>query len=225
MSTETVLLTPNTRNNLRPRPGPLADMQAVSTDISFESVANNSVNERAAPVNGAALESVSMLDPSSGGNTGQTMTTRRGPAPTLHDPHGVVAMIPTVSTRGRGLPSEIETGGEELFVDPALKFPPRATNEAIAVNKLCYLSHPNGGDNVVAEGKTGGSWKARAQKFGHLCNNGEKMVQIHRVLIPNLPLLHIESRQPFRTIDDALVKPTGSNVFVKWDTRYLHKKT
>lgn len=35
MSAETVLLTPNTRNNLRLHRGPLGDMQAVSTDISI----------------------------------------------------------------------------------------------------------------------------------------------------------------------------------------------
>ena len=51
------------------------------------------------------------------------------------------------------------------------------------------------------------------------------MIQVHKVLIPHLRLLHAKDRQPFESLDDAVVKSTGSNVFVKWDSRYIHKKT
>ena len=225
MSAETVLLTPNTRNNLGPRSRRIEDMQAVSTDISDQSVANGSMVESATASESIAQEprsnSKGFLSPRAVVN----MSTQRPPPPVLHDPHHVSVDIPTKTSRGRGLPTKLESVDDDTFDNPALKFPPRSSSEAIAVNKLCYLSHPDSGDRVVAEGKTGGSWKAKAQKFGHLCDPGEQMVQIHRVIVPNTRLLHVEVRQPFQTVDDAVVKPTGSNVFVKWDTRFLHKKT
>ena len=40
------------------------------------------------------------------------------------------------------------------------------------------------------------------------------MVQIHKVeVIPNVPLTFVEDRQPFATMDHALVKPYGSKVY------------
>ena len=50
------------------------------------------------------------------------------------------------------------------------------------------------------------------------------MVQIHRIIKPGLPLIFNEARQPFTTMDQALVKPFGSTVYVKWYTRLLHRK-
>ena len=107
----------------------------------------------------------------------------------------------------------------------ALKFPPKSGCEAIAVNKPCFLTHPDMGDEAVAEGRTGGSWRAKAQKFGKLCEQGEQMVQIYKVLLPKIRLLHVEDRHQFVYLEDAIVKSTGSNVFVKWDCKYLHKKS
>lgn len=98
---------------------------------------------------------------------------------------------------------------------------PRESEDPIACNKPCYILHPDFPDLVVAEGKSGGSWKARTQKFGHLCSKGEHMVQVHEVKIPKCRLLHLEDRQPFEVLEDALVKRTGSTVFVKWSTRHL----
>ncbi|KAG0595071.1 hypothetical protein M758_UG136700 [Ceratodon purpureus] len=117
----------------------------------------------------------------------------RGQPPTLLDPHHSNLVITVMATRGRGILVEMETMGLDKSVnDPSLQFPPRSGNEAIAVNKLCYLTHPDTGDIVVAEGKTGGSWKAKGSRFGNLCNVGEQMVQIHRAFVPDLRLLHIE---------------------------------
>ena len=107
----------------------------------------------------------------------------------------------------------------------ALRFPPRPGSDAIAVNKVCYISHPGMGDDAVAEGRTGGSWKAKASKLGHLCGPGEQMIQVHKVLVPNVQLLYPEERQAFKFLEDAVVKPTGSNVFIKWDAKHIHKKT
>ncbi|KAG0572478.1 hypothetical protein KC19_VG098400 [Ceratodon purpureus] len=125
--------------------------------------------------------------------------------------------------RGNSAIDPYSTSQDPPF-NAALKFPPRTSGDAIVVNKLCYISHPNAGNHAIAEGKTGESWKAKPQKFGNLCGPGEQMVQVHRVFIPNQRLLYIEDRQPFQTADDCVVKATGSNIYIKWDTRYLHKK-
>ncbi|KAG0596126.1 hypothetical protein M758_UG226500 [Ceratodon purpureus] len=225
MSEETVLLTPNTRNNLRPRQSAQQDLQAVSTDISDHSVANGSVNESAygADVHGGDPTSNARVP--CNGREEIPSNSHGPPPPFLQDPHNVVASLTSLPARGRGLPSEFECAEEEHPENLALKFPFRAGNDAIAVNKLCFVTHPDSGDNVIAEGRTGGSWKARAQKLGNLCGPGEQMVQIHRILIPNMRLVHLKDRQRFLTVDDAVVKPSGSNVFIKWNTRYLHKKS
>ena len=111
---------------------------------------------------------------------------------------------------------------------PRMKFPmvilPRLTTDPLAANNLCYVLHPDQGSTVVAEGRTGGSWKCRSGKFGKLCSEGQQMVRIHKVLVPNLPLIFIEDRQPFSLLDHALVKASGSNVYIKWQTRLLLKK-
>ncbi|KAG0574943.1 hypothetical protein KC19_VG304400 [Ceratodon purpureus] len=98
---------------------------------------------------------------------------------------------------------------------------PRLSEDPVACNKPCYILHPDFPDVVVAEGKTGGSWKAKTQKLGHLCSKGEQMVQIHHIRKPDYRLLHIEERQPFTILDHVVVKRSGSNVFIKWHTRYL----
>ncbi|KAG0595081.1 hypothetical protein M758_UG137600 [Ceratodon purpureus] len=89
---------------------------------------------------------------------------------------------------------------------------------------MCFILHLDKGDTVVAEGRTSGSWKCKSQKLGHLCKDGEKMVQIHKVIVPNLPLIFIEERQPFTLMDHALVKPCRSSVYVKWHSRLLISK-
>ncbi|KAG0588034.1 hypothetical protein KC19_2G210300 [Ceratodon purpureus] len=224
MSEETVLLTPNTRNNLRPIKSRNQDMEAVSTDISDQSVANGSVNESAYGADVPSADPASSFRvPCSARKQGEP-TSHGPPPPPLQDPHNAVASLPSLPGRGRGLPSEFDSVEDDSSHNIALKFPPRAGNDAIAVNKLCYITHPDSGDTVIAEGKTGGSWKARAQKLGNLCGSGEQMVQVHRILIPNMPLLHVEDRQSFLTVDDAVVKASGSNIFVKWNARYLHKR-
>lgn len=102
---------------------------------------------------------------------------------------------------------------------------PRLTRDPIACNKPCYVVHPDFPDKVVAEGKTGGSWKSKTQRFSHLCSQGEQMVQVHTVTNPKYKLMHIEDKQLFTVLGDALVKKSGSSVFMKWDSRYLIRKT
>ena len=102
---------------------------------------------------------------------------------------------------------------------------PRLTTDPIACNKPVYILHPDFPDKVVAEGKSGGSWKCRTQRLGHLCSQGEQMVQVHSVSEPGCKLMHIEERQPFAVLGDAVVKKFGSSIFVKWNTRYLVRNT
>ncbi|KAG0619255.1 hypothetical protein M758_4G126200 [Ceratodon purpureus] len=102
-----------------------------------------------------------------------------------------------------------------------LTLQPRFTSHALAANSLCYILHPDHGNTVVGEGRTGGSWKCRSGKYGLLCSEGEQMLQIHRVIKTGLPLIFVEERQPFTTMDQAVVKPSGSSVYVKWQTRLL----
>ncbi|KAG0573342.1 hypothetical protein KC19_VG169900 [Ceratodon purpureus] len=101
---------------------------------------------------------------------------------------------------------------------------PRTPSGPIAANTYCYVLHPDHGDKIVAEGRTGGSWKSPSQKYGNLCKEGEQMLQIHRIVVPNLPLLFIEERQPFRVMEHALVKSSGSIIHVKWLTKLLWRK-
>ena len=200
-------------------------MQAVSTDVSDQSVANGSMFDSAGASDSVPEEPPSNFPMSHNRRTPAQPVAPRPQAPTLQDPHQVINHFPAKITRGRGVPMELDSGDEDTFECAALKFPPRTGNDAVAVNKVCYLTHPDTGDKVIAEGKTGGSWKAKAQKLGHLCNQGQQMVQVHRIIIQNVRLLHVEERQPFLTVDEAVVKPTGSNVFVKWDSKHIHKKT
>ena len=128
----------------------------------------------------------------------------------------------------RGMASVAETEGI-ITRPPREKFPivmlPRILSGAIAVNSLCYILHPDHGSTVVAEGRAGGSWKAPKSQFGSLCGVGEQMVQVHKILKPNLPLPFVEDRQPFTLLDHALVKPSGSSVYVKWLSKLLWKKS
>ncbi|KAG0596445.1 hypothetical protein M758_UG254900 [Ceratodon purpureus] len=101
---------------------------------------------------------------------------------------------------------------------------PRITKGAIAVNCLCYVLHPDHADIIVAEGRAGGSWKSPSSKFGSMCAEGEQMVQIHKIIKPNVPLIFIEERQPFTLLEHAVVKPAGSSVYVKWHSKLLRKK-
>lgn len=225
MSEDTVLLTPNTRNNLRPVHTRLHEMQVVSTNISDHSIVNGSVNESGGVSEVHHIDNVLNFIIPNAGRPAVYATGDRPQPPLLQDPHHVIVDLPLIPSRGRELPIKFESLDDDISLDPAMRFPPRAGTDAIAVGKLCYLTHPDSGDSVIAEGKTGGSWRAKAQKLGNLCGPGEQMVQIHQVFVTNMRLLHLEDRQPFLTMDEAVVKPTGSNVFVKWNTRYLHKKT
>ena len=91
---------------------------------------------------------------------------------------------------------------------------PRIMSTPLAAKCFCYVLHPDKRDTIVAEGRTGGSWKSHSAKFGSLCSEGEQMVQIHKILVPNLPLIFVEDRQPFTLLEHALMKPSRSSVYI-----------
>ncbi|KAG0574033.1 hypothetical protein KC19_VG229200 [Ceratodon purpureus] len=72
---------------------------------------------------------------------------------------------------------------------------PRLSEDPIVCNKACYILHPDFTDAVVVEGRSGGSWKAKTLKLGHLCGKDEQMVQVHSIKKPDCRLLHIEDGQ------------------------------
>ncbi|KAG0597005.1 hypothetical protein M758_UG303400 [Ceratodon purpureus] len=225
MSADTILLTPNTRNNLRSLRAAREDMVAILADVSDQSIVNGSVNDSVGISDTVALECEFTIQASQyrAANFGQV--SHRGPPHVLQDPQCGSNTFQTMETRGRTSPSGLETSDAVVSTSKALNFSPKSRCNSIVVNKPCYLTHPGMGDKAMAEGRTGGSWRAKAQKFGNLCQQGEQMVQIHKVLVPNIRLLQVEARQLFEYLDDAVMKSTGSNVFVKWDCKYLHKKS
>lgn len=130
-----------------------------------------------------------------------------------------------VSTRSRGTAVDIVS---DLVIEEGperSKCAPKEKADAIACTRACWILHPDAGDNIVGEGRAGGSWKCPTQKFGHLCSFGDQMVQVHRVFYGEHRLLHCEDRnRAFSTLSDAVVKPKYSNVYIKWDSRFLIAK-
>ncbi|KAG0573148.1 hypothetical protein KC19_VG152500 [Ceratodon purpureus] len=225
MSADTVLLTPNTRNSFRPSHHGRADLVAVSADVSNQSIANGSVNDSVGVPLSAAEESPTVVPTSDSGVKHMNNAIARGPPPVLLDPHCKNVTFETLASRERSTTVSMESLPVAPSPSRTLKFPPRIGSDVIAVNKPSYICHLDMGNDAVVEGRTGGSWKAKSQKLGTLCQQGEQMVQIHKVLVPHVPLLHLESRQPFQCLEEAIAKSTGSNVFIKWDCKYIHKKS
>ena len=132
---------------------------------------------------------------------------------------------PGVSTRSRVAVAKTGTFQGMPCSLGKTKCAPKEKAEAIACNRPCWILHPNAGDEIIEEGRAGGSWKSSTQKFGHLCAYGEQMVQIHKVFSCDHPLLYCEERNPdFKSVKDAVVKPKYSNVNIKWDSRFLIAK-
>lgn len=158
------------------------------------------------------------------GSTPQTQTTR--PIPQSTHAHANVEAAGHDGVTTRGMATAVDT--DPVQRPPREKFPltllPRLASGALAANIACYVLHPDCGSMIVAEGRSGGSWKSPKQKFGSFCSEGEQMVQIHKINKPGLPLPFIEDRQPFTILDHALVKSSGSSIYVKWPSNMLVKK-
>ena len=130
-----------------------------------------------------------------------------------------------VSTRSRNAVGDHFSAEGTADGAERTKCAPKEKAEAVACMRACWILHPDAGDDIVAEGRAGGSWKSPTQKFGNLCSFGDQMVQVHKVFFGNHRLLHAEERNPsFSTLEDAVVKPKYSNVYIKWDSRFLIAK-
>ena len=205
-SGDTVPVTPNTllqnfTNNM-----PIG--AAVSTDISV-SAETTSADASPHPIDKSIVRHE------------ERMQDNPPPAPSRNMDIGATDGVTTRGMASTSDPSHCIVGNRGRL---PLTLQPRDSNDSVAANTLCFILHPGHGNNIVAEGRTGGSWKSPSGKFGLLCQEGEQMVQIHKILIPGLRLIFIEERQPFTILDHALVKPSGSSVYVKWLTRLLWKR-
>ncbi|KAG0554595.1 hypothetical protein KC19_12G103400 [Ceratodon purpureus] len=210
MSGDTVPVTPNTMLQNFSNRMPIG--AAVSTEVSA-SIGTGSHD----------------ISPRQTAGTTDVVMQRRPPQPSSHAVQSVTPAgdLQDDSTTHDGVATRRMTSQ----VDPVpvraprlrleLTLQPRFTSHALAANSLCYILHPDHGNTVVGEGRTGGSWKCRSGKYGSLCSEGEQMLQIHKLIKTGLPLVFVEGRQPFTTMDQALVKPSGSSVYVKWLTRLL----
>ncbi|KAG0573848.1 hypothetical protein KC19_VG214800 [Ceratodon purpureus] len=191
---------------------------AVSTDVSA-SIATNSNKQSSNPPPDHTPRSSMYVNVSPG--------SPRAPTHARPQPLSKVENISHegVTTRGMIPSSELiqTVRTPRTILDMILH--PRISVGVIAANAPCYILRPNYGDTVVAEDRTGGSWKSPSAKFVSLCNEEHLMVQVHRVIIPYLPLLCVEERQPFKTLDEALVKPFGSSIYMKCDSRLMWKKS
>ena len=214
-SADTVPVTPKTMLQNFRNQMPIG--AAVSTDISA-SIGTTSQEHSPRPP--------SSLTPASIGHQHVQVPSPRFSPPATFLSSGENGPAPEgVTTRGMSTYSDVPT----LVRPPRLRFEnsllPRITSGAIAANCLVFILHPNCGNTVVAEGRSGSSWKSPKGKFGSLCSEGQQMVQVHKVIVPNLPLIHLEERHSFTTLDQVVVKPSGSSVYVKWDSRLLHRKS
>jgi hypothetical protein len=94
----------------------------------------------------------------------------------------------------------------------------------IAYSTTVQILHP-GHEGEVARGKVGASWKNTKGLLGPLCEPGQQMVQVHRIVIPGVPLMFIEDRHHAMTLDGAVTPPGHKPLYIKWDTRYMRKLT
>lgn len=97
---------------------------------------------------------------------------------------------------------------------------PRRSNEPVPANKFVWLLHPCYENSVVAQGKSGVSWKSKSKLAANL-TIGEQLVQVHRVFMKNVPALCHVTGDPFKIVEDALPTPNGRNKYLIWDTRFL----
>jgi hypothetical protein len=51
------------------------------------------------------------------------------------------------------------------------------------------------------------------------------MVQVHKIVIPGVPLMFIKDRHHATSLDGAVIPPGQKPLYIKWDTRYMRKIT
>ena len=218
MSGSTVLITPS-MDLRRPGERSVRSPSAISTDIS-DSIRTPSVTHD--PLQ--PFLDIYFGEDTSWRKSRESERERKSPSECTPIAPPTFAEAPRVHTRAQANADLEVVDRRERHserIRHGLLMMPRLSEDPVACNKPVYILHPDHPDKVVAEGKSGGSWKARTQKLGHLCAKGEQMVQVHVINIQKCRLLHVEERQAFKVLDDAVVKKTGSTVFVKWSARYL----
>lgn len=68
---------------------------------------------------------------------------------------------------------------------------------------------------VLHRNHAGGSWRSKTMKFGGLCAKGEQMVQIHEIVVQNVPVMYANDRFHFVIIEEAIVSPRCNETYIK----------
>ncbi|KAG0573165.1 hypothetical protein KC19_VG153900 [Ceratodon purpureus] len=152
MSADTVILSPNTRNTLRPRSAHYARTGAVSRDVSDHSITNGSINDSAAPLEGYGLQSTSSVPHVEAGGPEINEDQPRGHPLALLDLHQPIPIIRAMATRASIVTSEVESQGlDSALHDLALKFPVNRryrSEQVMLPNSSGYKRHGcHGGQN------------------------------------------------------------------------------
>jgi hypothetical protein len=114
--------------------------------------------------------------------------------------------------------SALPTGRLARSLVPSICTPP------IAYLTIVQILHP-GHEGEVARGKVGAIWKNTKGLLGPLCEPRQQIVQVHRIVIPGVPLMFIEDCHHATTLDGAVTPPGQKPLYIKWDTRYMRKLT
>jgi hypothetical protein len=124
---------------------------------------------------------------------------------------------PTIRGRKRAISPIVEhpTTRCSLVPIPNLSIP-------IIYSSLVHILHPSH-YGEVAQGKVGASWKNTKTKFGPLCEPGQQMVQVLKIVVIGVPLMFLESQHHAMTLDGALSVPKQKPLWIKWETRYMVK--
>jgi hypothetical protein len=101
---------------------------------------------------------------------------------------------------------------------------PRTNAAVIPYSSQVFLLHPSFPGVLVAEGRVGASWKNTKGLLGPLCEPGQQMVALNKVVITGVPLMFLETRHHAKTLDGALTPSGQKPMYIKWDIRYMHKK-
>lgn len=104
---------------------------------------------------------------------------------------------------------------------PPSAIEPRCSDAPVAANKTVWIIHPLHPQVVAAAGKTGVSWKSKANKLGPLCQEGTQWVFIHRVFIGDVAVMYPDPDVGVMKLSDSQYPSTGKQKPIKWDSKYL----
>lgn len=92
--------------------------------------------------------------------------------------------------------------------------------DPLCQNRQCWVLHFEHPGVVVAQGKSGRSWRTRNKTNNGVqeCDEGEQLVQVTRVFLSGVPIMNVNDMNDITVLDDALSTPTA---FLKWSNAHL----